>query len=544
MISFDRRTGNVNLTPIWNEINSIKVDTNSLYTMITAGGGGDIPQELLNSITLLNSNTGIFSSSITLLNSNSASMVSDTNSLNMDVVSLYNICNSLSNSISTITGGGGGGSPYYLNVSDVLSQSLKYAYNVSGDILSLPYDSFSLYGNLGNFINYVVPTGYLNIDISGLKTMESITMTASGTSRYYNIHLTASEINKCRFAAISSFGFSANAIKSCTFYTIYNNQELINVGSFNSCLISIMKGLAMNAYMINGCTFEYISNTIYANTISTCTLSICESIQASSIEKCFFSLCPFIDALEIRSCTFSGNWYNNVVNAITFSHNAINNFYNTGVSTTIIPSCFNCVSFRENTFSHLINSMNFVGKEFINNSFRNTPNNVSKGCLNISYQQVQSNNFFDIRQIIINSISSFFNNSFVSISNLRINYEFNEFLTKGSKINQNTFESISMLDVKDIDITCTLHFGHGGVVNYLGVSTMKMNYSLLRFSTENSNIQPSNIYTLDFYNCDPWIVNSVFHIPSYYSGYDVANIWISGKPIADYGYSLSTTTLS
>ena len=575
MISFDRRTGNVNLTPIWNEINSIKSDTNSLYTMITAGGGGDIPQELLNSITLLNSNTGILSSDITLLNSNTgilssditllnsnttilssditlltsntSTIANDTISLNMDVVSLYNICSSLSDSISTITGGGGGGSPYYLNVSDVLSQSLKYAYNVSGDILSLPYDSFSLYGNLGNFINYAVPTGYLNIDISGLKTMESITMTASGTSRYYNIHLTASEINKCRFAALSSFGFSANEIKSCTFYTIYNNQELINVGSFNSCLISLMRGLAMNAYMISGCTFENITNTIYANIISTCTLSICESIQASSMEKCFFTNCLFIDALEIRSCTISSNWYNNVVNAITFSHNAINNFYNTGVSTIIIPSCFNCVSFKENTLSHLLYSMNFVGKDFINNSFRNMEINVSKGCLNISYRQVQSNKFFDIRQIIINSIPSFFNNSFARISNLRINYEFNELSIRGSSgstINQNTFENIAMLDVKDIDITCTLHFGHGGVVNYLGVSTMKMNYSLLRFSTKNSNIQPSNIYTLDFYNCKPWIVNSVFYIPSYYSGYNEGNVWISGKPIADYGYSLSTTTLN
>ena len=114
MISFDR-SGN-NLSAVWNEINSIKVDTYSLYTMITAGGGGDIPTDLLNSITLLNSNTGILSSDITLLNSNTAILLSDitlltsntftiandTVSLNMDVVSLYNICSSLSDSISMV----------------------------------------------------------------------------------------------------------------------------------------------------------------------------------------------------------------------------------------------------------------------------------------------------------------------------------------------------------------------------------------------------------------------------------------------------------
>ena len=79
----------------------------------------------------------------------------------------------------------------------------------------------------------------------------------------------------------------------------------------------------------------------------------------------------------------------------------------------------------------------------------------------------------------------------------------------------------------------------------IGIQTMRLNYNWKwAFTDDITNIQPTNIYTIDFYNCDPWIVNSVFHIPSYYSGYDVANIWISGKPIADYSYSLSTTTLS
>lgn len=100
MISFDRKTGNVNLTPIWDEINSIKSDTSSLYTMITAGGGGDIPQELLNSITLLNSNTAVISSDITLLNNNtsyfsnelyslktnSSTIANDTVSLNTNII--------------------------------------------------------------------------------------------------------------------------------------------------------------------------------------------------------------------------------------------------------------------------------------------------------------------------------------------------------------------------------------------------------------------------------------------------------------------------
>ena len=178
MISFDRKTGNVNLTPVWDEINSIKSDTSSLYTMITAGGGV-IPEELLNSISLLTSNTEILSSDITSLNNNTLyfnnelyslktdlssissdveSMVSDTASLNMDVVSLYNICSSLSDSISTISGGGGG--PYYLAYSDAIASSLSFAYNMTGDIPSLAYDNIMFCGSMGTLSNYTIPSSF------------------------------------------------------------------------------------------------------------------------------------------------------------------------------------------------------------------------------------------------------------------------------------------------------------------------------------------------------------------------------------------------
>lgn len=561
MISFDR-SGN-NLTAVWNEINSIKVDTYSLYTLITAGGG-EVPEELLNSITLLMSNTAVISSEITSLNNNTSyfnnalyslktdtssivsdtsSMVSDIASINMDVVSLYNICSSLSDSISTITGGGGGGGPYYLNVSDVLASSLKYAYNVSGDILSLPYDSISLYGNLGNFINYAVPTNYSNIDISGLKTMESISLSGNFTTKYQSIHLTASEINECLFSYITGLQVSASKMQSCTMYSISNSQEIFNVGSFNSCSISLSRGKLLNAYMVSDCTFNYMTNTINANSITSCTLSHCNSIDASYIANNYLTNCSFVNAFEIRSCTFSGSWFNDVVNAMTFSHNAVNAYNASSAIRNYMPDYFKCLQFVSNSISHISCSKNFVGDNCLANRFQNSSGYPAKGYLNLSFGTFVSNSFSYQREITINP-STFQMNSFDNISILKINGSINEIQPKGNVVSQNAFNVITMLDVKDIDTTCTLHFNWNGNLNYLGVSTMKMNYSLLRFSTSALKIQPTNIYTLDFYNCDPWIVNSKFHIPDWFSGYDEANVWISGEPLVNYSYSLSTTTLS
>ena len=79
----------------------------------------------------------------------------------------------------------------------------------------------------------------------------------------------------------------------------------------------------------------------------------------------------------------------------------------------------------------------------------------------------------------------------------------------------------------------------------IGIETMKLNYNwkwIFGLGYPLQNVQPSNIYTLDFYNCDDYISNSTFTIPSYYSGYDENNIWISGKPLTYYSYTLSLSS--
>lgn len=507
MISFDRRTGNVNLTAVWNEINSIKIDTLSLYTMITAGGGGDIPEELLNSITLLNSNTAIFSSDITLLTSNTSSMVSDTVSLNMDVVSLYNICSSLSDSISTITGGGGGGDgKYYLALSDAVNSSLSFVYNMTGDIASIPYNNVNFFGNLDKFINYSIPSTINKFTISNIKTISSITLSNAGDAP-----------DSIRSLNRISFGgdyFANNSFKKLGYLTI-NCETLIN-NTFNA-----NSRVKINCDTFSACIIFDSSADLIASTITNCSFSMYGKINGIRLVSNRISSAYTIDAISLDRNTLSSLIFPDL-NANFISGNYI--------SSNLIQD-FNCSKFIANDVV-MITNCHVVASSISQNNF---------------VQKITTNKLFDVElngYVLSKNIFSHLRNAYLS------GYEYTGlckyehvkgvYLYNFTTIAQtyNIFNDVEMFDVHNLTIPATVI-----ARSIVGIQTMRLNYNW-KWSFSDStltNIQPSNIYTLDFYNCDPWIVNGKFYIPSYYSGYDEGNIWISGKPLTNYSYSLSTT---
>lgn len=510
MISFDRRTGNVNLTPVWNEINSIKSDTLSLYTLITAGGGGDIPQELLNSITLLTSNTAIFSSDITLLISNTASMVSDTNSLNMDVVSLYNICNSLSDSISTITGGGGGGDgKYYLALSDAVNSSLSFVYNMTGDIASLPYNNVNFFGNLDNFTNYSIPSTINKFTISNIKTISSITL-----SNARDTPVSIRSLNKISFGGDY---FANNSFISLGYLTI-NCETLIN-NTFNA-----NSRVKINCNTISSCIILASPADLIASTITNCTLSMFGKINGVRLVSNKISSAYTIDAISIDKNTLFSLIFP-VLNANCISGNRI---------TSCLIQDFYCSKFIENEVAMKTNC-NVVASSINDNGFYQIDKNSKIFDIELKADNISRNNFSHVRNI---SLSGLNYAGLCAYEHVKGVYLHN--FTKVEKT-YNILDDIEIYDVHNLTMPVN-------VIAYsiIGIQTMRLNYNW-KWSFTNTrltNLQPTNICTLDFYNCEPWIVNSVFHIPSYYSGYNEANVWISGKPIGDYSYSLSTTTLS
>jgi len=538
MISFDRTS--TNLKPIWNEINSLKSDTSSLYTMITAGGGV-IPEELLNSITLLTSNTDILSSDITLLNNNtlyfnnelyslktnSASMILDTSSLNTDIGSLYNICNSLSDSISTITGGGGGGN-YYLNISDILNSSLKYVYNITGNITAIPtYDSFTFHGNIGNFNDLSVDSSIKNFEIGDVDLISSITISTSLSSN--------------RFNSVKLYGKTMTAD-----YLRYISNCKLSFDEIDSCSFSNIPYLSINA------------NLLQSNNIATCFPRIfVEYINYNS----FSTNRGYLNCLILSKNSF----YNELINALSLFQNTFssiqihelnnqcinsNSFYcGKGNTDYCCTPNFICSQFYYNTINNVLNDFNIeciiCSGNYINNiTLTGTSTVNTSRQINIIGDEIYRNYISDVWNVNINAVRVRGNWSFSNIHSINIKAESLYWGGgHGDYGGPNYMTNIDCLDIHEITKGFYIHTVNN---NYIGVSTLKLNYNVswknpLLIST-GTEVLPSNIYTLDFYNCDNYISNSIFTIPSYYSGYDEGNVWISGKPLSELGYTLSTSS--
>jgi len=533
MISFDRN--NTNLTAVWNEINSIKVDTSSLYTMITAGGGV-IPEELLNSITLLTSNTDILSSNITLLNNNtlyfnnelyslktnSASMVSDTNSLNMDVVSLYNICSSLSDSISTITGGGGGDGKYYLALSDAIVSSLSFVYNMTGDIPSLAFNNINFYGNINKFADYSIPTTINKFTISNVQTMSKLyisnTTSTSSITTLNKISLGAEYFNKNYLERMGNLNISAYEMVSNSFTSMYD--------------------LNITANGISSCTFSVCYQNIYADIIQKCLFTnIYGCVNARSLSLNTFQNVHAIDAVALYSNSFSNNDMGEIVARYMVGNTFTYNYY----SPNII--CGGGVVF--NSFAAIMNDCSIIASNNNGNVYQAFSSVSKKVNLLLQGNTLNKNTFYLLSDVVLSGFVLSGNNSFSELNNLYFK-KFTDLPSTsirhgiGTSTFSNTFKNIKLFDVHELEVPATMV-----AASIIGIETMRLNYDWnweIITSETLQNIQPSNIYTLDFYKCENYISNSTFTIPSYYSGYDEGNVWISGKPLSELGYTLSISS--
>lgn len=543
MISFDR-SGN-NLTAVWNEINSIKVDTYSLYTLITAGGG-EVPEELLNSITLLNSNTAVISSEITSLNNNTSyfnnelyslktdlsaissdvgsiisdtsTMVSDTASLNMDVVSLYNICSSLSDSISTITGGGGG--PYYIALSDVVASSLKYAYNMTGDIVSLPnYDSFTFMGNLGTFEAYSVSNK--SFKLHGLESVASLTfITDSSSNKFDYIDIAAKSMVRNQFSK-------------------YFDRVKIQCESFYANSLSAISNLYLSADTLDGMSLRTATGVINANIMSNCYFSsFVGTMNINMLSKNTFT--------NVRS-PISANFV--VANSINhYSYKDIcalsqigSNTFNFG-GVEVMPN-FHAPIFNYNTMSDCAGNFTIYANTILQNTFSFYTGHaatysdckIDLVCNSTCY----GNKFHNINTLVLSGKIQG-GHVFSRISELKF-YATQFTLGGGHPMggDANGYSDITLLDFRGLTPTSSVNSVNLNTASLIGVQTMKLNYDL-SFVLYHNGIRPSDIYTLDFYKCDNYISNSIFTMPQAFSGYDEGNVWISGKPLSELGYTLTT----
>lgn len=520
MISFDRKAGNVNLTPLWNEISSIKSDTSSIWNFVSTITGVDIASSIMSSISDI-------TDSISSIISDTSSIASDTAGLNMDVVSLYNFSSVMTSSIadivsslSTITGGGSGG-PYYLAYSDATSNNLHYIYNMTGDIPSLPYNSVNFFGNINKFADYSIPTTINKFTISNVQSISKLSMsnttTSSTITSLNKISLGAEYFNENKFEKIGNLNISAYYMVSNSFTSMYDLNIIAN--------------------SMSSCGFSLLSQSIYAYKISNCSFSNAYGcVNARSLFKNTFSFVNTINADALYSNSFS----NNAMAEIVANHMGNNTFtYN-----YLTPN-IKCGGFNFNSVV-MVNDCSVIASNNNSNTFQALSSLSKKVNLNLQVNTIYGNKYYSLSDVVLVGFNFSGSNTFSELNNLYFK-KFTNFVSTyrghggGGQTStfENGFSNIKLFDVHELKVPATM-----AAYSIVGVETMKLNYDWnwdFVSSWNLQNIQPTNIYTLDFYNCDNYISASTFTIPSFYSGYDEVNVWISGKPLVDYSYTLSVS---
>lgn len=525
MISFDRKAGNVNLTPLWNEINSIKSDTSSIWNFVSTITGVDVASSIMSSISDI-------TDSLSSIISDTSSIVSDTAGLNMDVVSLYNFSSVMTssisdiiNSLSTITGGGSGG-PYYVDYDAATSNNLHYVYNMTGDIPSLPtYDSFTFIGNLDTLKDYSIVNK--SFKIHGLKMVSSLTFSTDSSSNRFNyIDISAESMNSNKF-------------------TQYFSEVKLYANSFISNTLCSISILNLSANNINGMSLRTATGTINVRDMSNCYFSSYYGIiNVNNLSANTFTF--------IRTPLSAMNMYKNGIyhysnKDICCGYEMASNTFDIGESNEYMPN-FHAPYFNYNSMSVCANNFSIYGNRILNNTI----------SLYTGHNATYSNNRIDIK-----GNESIYGNKFYNINSLNIsgaiqgNHVFSKILElklfatyytlaggHGVRGDLNAYSNIALMDFRGLtppfdSYNYSIRFNPNSMID---VSTLMINYNV-KFSMDSSDykIQPTNINTLDFYNCDNYIGGSTFTIPSYYSGYDEGNVWISGKPLSELGYTLSVS---
>lgn len=555
MISFDRTS--TNLTAVWNEINSIKSDTSSMWDFMSTITGVDIASSIMSSIssisseiTSLNNNTSYFNNELYSLKTNTSSIALNTGSITSSISDIIN-------SISTMTGGGGGGLPYYLALSDAVNSSLKYVYNMTGgfdESLFPTYDDFSFCGNIGFLGNFSVPTTCSRFSLGGIDLISSLTLDSSVVFTR-TISLSAKSCFDNMLRSIDHFYFTVDSL--ITSNKIINGRyHSYNINSLSACTFQNISGLNINACSLERASFYY--NTVMdfnVRSFYNCSLEhFIGNVKAyamsrdSSIRN--YSNLGFItgdimDAHIISNQNVYSDVCLNKVKAYSFNYNIWRGILFTSYSYNPVIearyAAYNTFSVIEHDWSFKLIECDY--NSFVNGSVLETSRTICKVDLEIC--KMYGNSFSSIESLLIHGDYIQGNNYYNNIKWISFEPKISLQLRRvhGDGGSPPNFSNCSFVDLHNAGNSESFQFFEPSIC-FFNIGTVRLNRDMtysLYYSTIPS-LQPSDINTLDFYNADNYVGGSTFTIPSVFSGYDEGNVWISGKPLSELGYTLSTAS--
>lgn len=529
MISFDRNS--TNLTAVWNEINSIEVDTESMWNILS------------------NMDTSVLST-LSDIPLSLSSIISDTLSLSSSVTDIMD-------SLSTLSGGG----DYYYNLSDLVSKSYNYMYNVTGNYVGsdLPsYSSFTIAGYMGTISNFTLNSDYKTVCFSGVDLLSSFNLSWA----YYvllNVNsLTSFTITGCKLININVLnGCGLPVIDSVTKLSIECSVGGIggnvnrHINSVTDCYLAAygMASVNMSACNKITCNFSEYLNGCNFNDVKTC------FVTCSSITKWYVNTGTYYNIIadKLVSCSLKSISHLDcnclIMSTVTIYSNTIydlnvgymsscNINFNSLLKPLNITYCYknNIVVGECNLTLNagFIQSGAAYGAYFDSNDPYQLDCYINVNTLLSSYD-VKSFNLVSVK-----ADTAYNGLYFQSVNTLILNVKNPNWSHIAGGIGFYV-SNIKLIDARQITkpITVVAHTN-------CNASRMMLNCDW-RWTTSNGyystvRINQSKFSTIDFYNVENYLSSSTFTIPLIYSGYDENNIWISGKPLTYYSYTLSLSS--
>lgn len=316
--------------------------------------------------------------SLNILSSQQQTFESDLNNMMIDI-------QLISNSVSTLTGGGG--NEYYITDSATNTDKLSFCYNLKDNIENFNFtDQFNnINMNGGTFSKNTLSGSTKMFNLNGAEFISS----NSFSSFTGKVNLTCSKLCNNSFTRIDEFNVNA----------IYASKNSIERQREFGHIITVESDSFISNSMIDLTGFSLASVSFYSNGFLNFNYNyinklFCSEADILNISGEYFSN---NNIARIFSGNFIGQWQNNN----KFSSVKFNNIKaytidknNFSMNTNLNLSAEGIIN---NTFS-IVNTLNFSCNQFNNNSFPSTVNKLILG----NFESMYANNISDVSKISLN----------------------------------------------------------------------------------------------------------------------------------------------
>lgn len=331
--------------------------------------------------------------SLNILSDQQQTFESDLNNMMIDI-------QLISNSLSTLTGGGG--NEYYITDSATNTDKLSFCYNLKDNITGFNFtDQFN------------------NINMNGGSFNSN---TISGSSKMFNLN-GADLVSSNLFSS-----FSGNVNLTCSRFC---NNTFTKMTEFNINAIYASKN-RVEGYQEFGHIISVESDTHYGSTVDLTGLALKKVyVYRNNLVNFNYNYINSLTCTEVKSLNISGySLYGNYISKIT-TVNFIGLWQGDNIFSSIKSNNVKALSIWDNEFS--MNTNLNLSAEGIRNNIFSIVNTLNFNC-----NDFEGNIFLSTMNMMFGTVDSMFANNISDVSKISLN---------GNMISDNTFNNCTICDV-------------------------------------------------------------------------------------------------